>query len=291
MKHRFNKDELPFLTKTLHRGGEPRDYFWLAQKTREGKFYTPQKDRAAMLYREGAFRGDSWAMHGLGQLLTDDDDTFFEGIHWLRRAAKAGNQGAADEIRNRWGEFYGRIFRYDPKGNEPYGNFEMRCALMADHCLNRFGLEPWERVGVAEKDRRVKDCIMNLDRLSGIPATTVEIMQPLMFDTNGQRMEVDGLTHFTHPPKIQINRRFYDNLERVVQVIYHEYGHVLEAYLNDPQYPRRDELLRLFGLNREYTKKWWEHPENGYAIRLFEEDPDTISYGVWWTYLLLVGER
>ena len=287
MKHRFNKDELPFLTNALHQGGSPRDMYWLGRRQGEQKFYTLQSNRELMIYQEAAYRGDDWAMHELGKRLASDDRRFPEGIMWLRKSLSLGNKGAEQEIRSRWSEFYQRIFKYDPKENEPYGNLEVRSALIADHCLTRFGLENWDRLSRGEKDKHVLDLAYNICILLGIRQTKIELVDTLSLP--GMPV-VDGLAYIGQD-RIQFRRGVFDNLERTIQVIFHEFGHIVEGYMCDTRFPGRAALLKLFGLDEAHVHKWWDNPQNGYAIPLKEEDPDTYSYGVWWTYVFLFQSR
>ena len=286
MKHRFNKEELPFLDETF-KGDKARNYFWLARKIEEGKHFTPNQELALYCYEEGAHAGDDWCMHALYERLLHDPKRFPEALSWLYKCIRLGNQGVLDDMYKDWSYIYDRCMNYSLPENEPYANIEIRSAMLTCMLLLCFGRDKWETLDLKTKKERAQDLTNNLCKILMIDNVTLSI-EDYFKDWKGNPY-ADGLA-YTGSHLIKIKTSSFLNYERFVVVLFHELGHhVIYAMMNTPE-AKQSELFALYGLSKDRILKW-KQDEKGYAITLSEEDPDTLSYGVWMTYRLLFSEE
>ena len=282
MKHRFNKEELPFLDETF-KNEKPRNYFWLARKIEEGKHFTPNRELAIFAYEKGANMGDDWCMHALFLRLLHDPRRFPEALSWLYKCIKAGNPTVAHDLYDNWSFIYDRCMNFSLPENEPYANIELRCSLLACMLLLHFGNDNWEDIDLNNKKFRAQDLVDNLCKVLKIDPITLSV-EDYFKDWKGTPY-ADGLT-YAGSHKIAIKTSSFLRYDRFVVVLFHELGHhVIHAMMHSPE-PKRTELLNLYGLTEDHIEKWKQN-EKGYAVTLTEEDPDTLSYGVWMTYRLL----
>ena len=86
--------------------------------------------------------------------------------------------------------------------------------------------------------------------------------------------------------RIAIKTSSFLNYERLVVLLFHELGHHVVWAMRVAKEPEKSKLFELYGLTQDRLQKWNDN-EIGYAISLIEEDPDTLSYGVWMEYRLL----
>ena len=282
MKHRFNKEELPFLDETF-KGKNARNYFWLARKIEEGKHFTPNRELAIMSYEKGANLGDDWCMHALYERFLHDEKRFPEALSWLYKAIKLGNTGIINDMLKDWSYIYETCMTFSLLGNEDYANIELRCALLTAMLLLHFGKDKWEDLDLKTKKYRAQDLTNNVCKVLNIRKITLSI-EDTFKDWKGTPY-ADGLA-YCYEGRIAIKTSSFLNYDRFVVVLFHELGHhVIHAIIHS-QEPKRSELLKLYGLEEDHIQKW-KNNEKGYIGVLTEEDPDTLSYGVWMVYRLL----
>ena len=282
MKHRFNKEELLFLDETF-KNDNPRNYFWLARKIEEGKHFTPNRELAIMAYEKGAYMGDDWCMHALYERLLHDPRRFPEALSWLYKSIKLGNQGIINDMLKDWSYIYETCMNYSLPENEPYANIELRCALLTCMLLLCFGRDKWEEIDLETKKHRTQDLVNNVCKILMIDPISLSI-EDYFKDWKGTPY-ADGLA-YCGANKIAIKTSSFLNFNRFIVVLFHELGHhVIHAMIHSSE-TKRTELLKIYGLDEDHIQKWIQN-EKGYAITLTEEDPDTLSYGVWMTYRLL----
>ena len=114
-----------------------------------------------------------------------------------------------------------------------------------------------------------------------IPQIKVEFTPNLTF--NG--MIVDGLAHWDC--RISIRAELLNDYERLIEVLFHEFGHqvVFEITRNNEN---SNMLREIYGITDGRIASW-NNQEMGYEVPTTEEDPDTLSYGVytmWATFFL-----
>ncbi len=287
MKNRFNKDELIFLEKFSSKFASARDYYWLARKQKEEKYYSYHTNRVSFALQQSAYSGDEWGMYELGLLLLNEKDRLPEALSWIYQSAIKGNEAAKKLIYDKWAEIYSKVMTYSIKDNSEYANLEVKSALLTAMLLIHLGLDDWNSLKEEDKIYRVSDLVNNLTRIYDIPNIKVEFKKEVTYN-NGQS-RAQGLA-YPNIYLIQIDSSVLLNYERLIQVIFHEVGHEIVFTMRNISYPKQNELLARFGLTRDRLKQW-QNDEIGYAITLNEEDPDTLSYGVWWTYYLYFPKR
>lgn len=287
MKNRFNKDELIFLEKFSSKFASARDYYWLARKQKEEKYYSYHTNRISFALQQSAYSGDEWGMYELGSLLLNEKDRLPEALSWIYQSAIKGNEAAKKLIYDKWAEIYSKVMTYSIKDNSEYANLEVKSAMLTAMLLIHLGLDDWNSLKEEDKIYRVSDLVNNLTRIYDIPNIKVEFKKEVTYN-NGQS-RAQGLA-YPNIYLIQIDSSVLLNYERLIQVIFHEVGHEIVFTMRNNSYPKQNELLARFGLTRDRLKQW-QNDEIGYAITLNEEDPDTISYGVWWTYYLYFPKR
>ena len=287
MKNRFNKDELIFLEKFSSKFASARDYYWLGRKQEEQKYYSYHTNRISFALQQSAYSGDEWGMNELGLLLLNEKDRLPEALSWIYQSAIKGNEAAKKLIYDKWSEVYSKVMTYSIKDNSEYANLEVKSAMLTAMLLIHLGLDDWNSLKEEDKIYRVSDLVNNLTKIYGIPDIKVEFLPELLYN-NGQN-KAQGLA-YPGAYLVQIESGLLYQYERLIQVIFHEVGHHIVYTMMNNLYPRQNELFNRFGLTKERIEKW-QNNEIGYAITLNEEDPDTISYGVWWTYYLYFPKK
>lgn len=280
MKHRFNKKEIPFLSDTLLKPSRGRDYYWLARKMKESEYYTFQQNRYLHALTLGASKGDNWSMHELGKALIQDDERLPEGLSYYYQAIISGNTGAKDDLFKQWDYVYRKIMSYKTSA-EPYADIEVKCAMLTSMLLIHFGASDWNILPYNDKIFRIQDLTNNVCDILRIKRIKMDFKDVL---GNPPNKTYQGLAYLGEY-RIEIVNYVLDNYERLIQVIFHEIGHHVVWAMRSNTGLEQEMLLDLYGLTKDRVVEWMQDAK-GYEITLMEEDPDTLSYGVWWTYLL-----
>ena len=283
MKHRFNKKELPFLNKLFSSAATDYDYAMLSYKYMTGEYFTPNKAVAIQALEEAAHKGSPWAMNQLFMWLIDDKSRFVEALSWGYKAAKHYDQGALQYINDNWSKIYYGIMNYENKENEPYATIEVKCAMLTALLLIHLGADDWNHINIDMKKDLIQDLTSNVCKVLHIRDIKVEISNDN--DIYPAPNLPDGVAYYNED-KIWLNQRLMNEYNRLIQVIFHELGHHVVFTLSRAPLNGRDELFSLYGLTPDRIPKW-QNQEKGYEITLTEEDPDTLSYGVWTVYRLL----
>ena len=100
-------------------------------------------------------------------------------------------------------------------------------------------------------------------------------------------MIVDGLAHWDY--RISIRQEILDDFERLIEVLFHELGHMV-AFEIIRNTENSNNLKEIYGITDERIASW-NKQEMGYEVVTSEEDPDTLSYGVytlWATFFLSI---
>ena len=294
MRNRFNKNQIPPLTSALGPNGSARELFWVAHhQLMHHESYSRQQDRVLFAYERAAHAGDDWAMHALAMNILNDPTRFPEALSWFHYAIRAKNENCIKDVEKLWDQIYHGVFTYNTHDSYDYPDLEVRCALMTDLCLLRLGADRWCDLDDHEKESRITKLCHEASILLSIPNIEVDfydsLMDPEDKNPDPSKNNIEGVAYIGSD-KISIKRSIFDRLERVIQIVFHELGHHVIWYAMDENYPDHIRLLHKYGLTKDRIKQWKRH-EIGYEISLTEEDPDTLSYGVWWTYLLYFGDR
>lgn len=279
MKTIFKKSNLPFLEKFDNRSASARDHWLLARNMRTGDGFIDHTCSEFMLLQKGAYESDPWCMCELARVCYEDcGDQFLPmALSWWRKAAIAKDTGALWDLDNR--QILRRINRYS-SGKTEYANIEMRCALLTEWILTRLGRDSWDELSFAEQEHRVRQLIEAV-------SVHLHIQPPGMYTAEHLqvgKISAAGLADYS-AHKIGILRSEFRNYPRLIQILFHELGHfVLFSMWNGTN---ADQMTR-FGITAQRIKSW-HNREMGLEVPTREEDPDSLSYGVYTTWLVYFG--
>ena len=280
MKNVFKKSRLPFIKKTLHEGSG-RDNWSLARTMQDCDGINHQLPAEIALLNKGVQQGDVWSMCELARNYFNYCGDLFlpQSLSLWKRAILQNDDGAKYDISNL--PILEKILSYKSYDGDEYKAIEMKCAMLTEYYLTKFGLCPWENAVLDERKSRLIELINTVCHVLQIPQTKIEIEPNLTFDG----MMVDGLAHWDY--RILIRDAVLDDFERLIEVIFHELGHmvVFEILRNSDL---SEKLKGIYGITNERIQSW-NNKEMGYEVVTSEGDPDTLSYGVytlWATFFL-----
>lgn len=272
MKIVFKKHHLPFLKKVLHSGGG-RDLWTLARTMQDENGLQHQLPAEIMLLQRGAKTNDAWSMCELARTyFYHCDDTFLPlALHFWKKAALQNDNGAKRDIENL--PIHDRILKYTSFDNNEYKEIEIKCALLTEWHLAKFGISPWETIDVQTKKSRLAALVKEACDVLQIPSVELQFVLGLHF----QNMIVDGLAYWEG--KISVREELLSDFERLIEVIFHELGHIITFEIRK-QNQNSSALKKLYGISDARIHSW-EQNQQGWEVATSEEDPDTLSYGVY----------
>lgn len=282
MKIIFKKSDLPFLSKFAQHDTSPRDHWRLATRMRDRDGFVDHLSSRELLLQRGAFAGDPWSMCELARhyYLNGESTALPLALSWWHKAARRRDKGALSDLNLR--DLPARIRNYTG-GKGSYADIEMRCALLAEWHLTRMGQDVWELLPYSQQLQRVEALVDAVVPVLQIPPTAVYVKDPLL-TVSGH--PADGVAHYDPPRRIGLNRGIFANYRRLLQVIFHELGHqVVFTMLYDGD----TQQMARYGIT-EQRRTGWRRDAQGIEVPMTEEDPDSLSYGVYTTWLVLFGE-
>jgi len=301
MKTVFLKRHLPLIDKAVHNPSDVHSTNELYCKIRFEDGLDRQIANEILLLQRGAFAGNGYAMLELARHYYYDDcgpHSLPQAISWWQKAILLNEGGAIWDIENTGGEIYGRILSYSAMPSE-FANIVMKCALLTEWYLTDLGRTDWSTL---TDDERVRRCI-NLTNavvpILHIPDVEVKAISNLDFTWEDGRVTlVDGLAHprvkevngVTLPDRrIDLRREMLCDYERLVAVLFHELGHVVVHSIWQG-FDTDGKLQKIYGITEDRKTSWYEK-RMGYEVETGEEDPDTLSYGVYtnWAVLFASG--
>ncbi len=284
MKTIFKKSHLPFLKATLH-SGEGRDNWTLARIMQEKDGVQHQLPAELALLSRGAAGGDAWSTCELARTYFEHCGDLFlpQALRLWRLAALMNDGGALHDIEN--SQIYNRILGYRSKDGDFYLTVEMQCAMLAEWHLTRLGKYPWQGQSDRERIARCEALVRDACNILLIPQVAIDFIPQLTFGGN----IVDGLAGWDN--RISFRAELLPDLERMIELIFHELGHIVAfEIMRENKNSRR--LMELYGITDERVLSWREGKQ-GYEVPTSEEDPDTLSYGVYtlWATFFLTHEN
>lgn len=282
MKNIFKKSNIPFLKHVLHEG-KGRDNWNLARVMQDKNGLQHQLPAEIELFSRGAYQGDAWSMCETARLYFNHCGDLFlpQALRLWKQAVSQNDNGAIYDVNNM--PIYDRILSYKSYDGNEYNTIELKCALLTELYLTKLGLCPWKNANTDERIKRCENLTYIVCQVLKIPQIKLEFIPNLTF--NG--MIVDGLAHWDY--RITIRKELLNDYERLVQVLYHELGHQV-AFEIKRNNENSDTLKEIYGITDERIASW-DRQEMGYEVTTFEEDPDTLSYGVytmWATFFLFL---
>ena len=276
----FKKAHLPFLKKVLH-GGGGRDAWTLARTMQDADGLQHQLPAELFLLQQGATGGDPWSMCELARTYFHHCGDIFlpQALHFWKQAVRQNDGGAKSDLANL--PIYERILAYRSFDGNGYKTAEMQCAMLTEWHLTKFGAQPWESLDTATRRARCTALIGDACRILHIPPVAASFEPDLHF----QGKLVDGLAGWGGD--ILIREELFADFERLVEVVFHELGHIVTFEIRKA--PDGGKFLKdLYGITDDRVCSWEQH-RMGYEVTTSEEDPDTLSYGVytlWATFFL-----
>lgn len=279
MKIIFRKKDLPLLSRFAAGRNTPREGWTLARRMRLGDGFQDHAASAFLLLSRSAERGDVWAMCELARLLFDEGGEAMlpVALSWWHRAAKVRDPGTLRDLENL--DILKRIKGYRG-GKGAYGDIEMRCALLTEWVLTRMGRDRWENLSFEEQRSRAQKLINEV-------APVLHIRPPELYTRphllcNGK--PAGGLAH-AGTRQIGIPDGTFADYPYLLQVLFHELGHFVVFSMWDG---KNKAQMERYGITPERVRSWHDG-DMGLEVPTGEEDPDTLSYGVYTTWLILFG--
>ena len=263
MKTVFLKSHLTFLKNTLH-NGNGRDLWRLSRMMQESNGVQHQLPVELALLEKGAILGDDWSRCELARTLFHHGGNLFlpKAIRLWKDAASRKDAGALRDIA--FLPIRERILSYSSPDGNRYYETEIKCALLVEWHLTGLGLVNWTELNSIEKVNRAKALILEV-KSEFIPGLTFK-----------ERL-VDGLASWDS--KISIREEVLLDFERTIEVILHELGHIVTYEIRKGG-KRAESLKEQFGITDDRIRAW-ERGDMGLCVTVTEEDPDTLSYGVY----------
>ena len=276
----FKKSNLPYLERVIENPGSGRDQWRLTRMMQDRDALNHQLSSELLLLQRGAHAGDVWSMCELARTYFHHCGDLFlpHAMMWWRKAALQKDQGALWDIGNL--PIRQRILNYQSGENE-YANIEMQCTMLAEWHLTGLGIWDYDMLSQTALARRSAALVADVTPLLELPEIDFAVVPGL----NHQGNVVDGLAY--SDGRVQIRSEMMRDRKRLVQVIFHELGHQVE-YQILLERPNAQRLQSLFRLSPERIASW-STGAMGYEVSTMEEDPDTLSYGVYTNWLLFFG--
>lgn len=251
-----------------------RELWRLVRYMQDENGYCHQSSREMFLLEKGAYLGDVWSMTELARYLYRvGDSSLPQALSWWKKAAVKNDEGCLRDL-SHW-DIEKRIINYYCEGCSVYANIEMQCAMLTEWILTGLGRNRWLELSMDERERRCKKLVSMSCNILGIPKIEIVFINNLIF----QGSPVHGLAYAVSK-KIEIEKKLLDDLERLIQVIFHELGHHVVYSMYDKNSHQARNQRERFGLSEGRIQEW-KTEKKGISISVTEEDPDTLSYGVW----------
>ena len=285
MKNIFKKSDLPLIDKAVHSKDAYRDQVDLYYKIRVEEGFVRHIATEVMLLERAAVMGDGYAVWELAQHYYYDESVrcIPIALSWWKRAILMGNTAACDRYREHREYILSMINSYS-EGMSDYADLELRLAMLAEIYLFELGTVDWKRIADSERLDRVRRLADACVPLLGVKFTGIEAISNLTFaEPGGKPYIVHALAYPDH--HIALCREMMADAERLVAVIFHELGHfVCFRAMGDSAYAEK------WGLTPERIASW-HRGDMGYEVKTSEEDPDTLSYGVYTHWAILFAEK
>lgn len=272
MKTVFKKSHLPYLDKVLHGRGTGREDWWLARlmQDRDGITHRPASELALLIM--GAEKGDSYAHCELARYLFKLDGSLLpNALGYWAKAVRVGDSGAEWDMNNL--PIYEKIMSYTDGEGDEYGDIEMKCVMLTEWILTEMGRVNWQALSDDEIAERCQRLIDTVSPLLKIKAPRLKIVPGLLW--NG--IIADGTADIQGI--LSVRAEIIRDYERLIQVIFHELGHFV-CFIAQGKGRTAEELRRIYGLTDERIASW-SRGDKGLEVSTWEEDPDSLSYGVY----------
>lgn len=278
MKIIFRKTDLPMLEKIAARTASSRDGWLLARRIRLEDGFQNSFSSAFLLLSNAAEQGDPWAMCELARLLYEEGgDAFLPvALSWWRQAAGFGDPGALRDLAQRG--IPDRIASWG-KGLDYCTRVYTQCAMLTEWTLTGLGRDDWNSLTMEEKRSRVQ---MLMGRVSPL----LHIQPPALYTAPvlADYPRAHGLAH-SREKKIGIVENAFEDYPRLIQILFHELGHFVVFSMWDGSSKAQ---MNRWGITQDRVNSW-HRKDMGLSVPTGEEDPDSLSYGVYTQWMLHFG--
>lgn len=285
MKNIFKKSDLSLIDTAVHNRDAAKEHIDLYYKIRVEDGFVRHIATEVLLLEHAAMTGDGFAIWELAQHYYYDQSVrnIPIALSWWKRAILMGNDAARDRYREHREYILSVIHSYS-EGMSEYADLELRLAMLAEIYLFELGTVDWKKLSDSERLDRVRMLARACVPLLDVKFTGIEAISNLTFtDDAGRTYPVHALAHPDH--HISLCREMMCDAERLIAVIFHELGHfVCFRAMGDAAYARK------WGLTPERIASW-HRGDMGYDVKTSEEDPDTLSYGVYTHWAILFADR
>ena len=275
----FKKSNLPFFKSTLN-NGSGRDLWSLTRMMQDEDGLQHQVPAELMLLERGASKNDPWAMCELARTyFSYCGDMFlpFALRYWVK-AALNNDSGAIYDLNNYL--IKERIFSYHSFDGNQYKEIEVKCALITEMYLFRSWEGEWSVLSDYIKETRLETLMNIACQILELPHVGIKLIPNLTFQGN----IVDGLANWDNT--IFIRKELVNDKIRLVELVYHELGHMIAFEIIRGN--NKEKFKQIYGLTEERINSW-QLGTMGYEVPTSEEDPDTLSYGVYTLWATFFG--
>jgi hypothetical protein len=158
--------------------------------------------------------------------------------------------------------------------------------MLSDIYLFDLGLTDWSHLTNGERMERINALTAAVAPLLMIDTPEMKAVPNLTYTEKGEVRRAQGLAH----PEgwIDLDLDMLADYERTIAVIFHELGHfVCFRATTGNENARR--VMEAYGLDEARVNSW-KRGEMGIEVPTSEEDPDTLSYGVYTNWAILFAE-
>lgn len=285
MKNPFNKADLPMIDRAVHSASAHDDQVNLYYKIRVEDGFVRHISTEVILLERAALAGHGFAIWELAQHYYYDDsvNSLPLALRWWKRANLLKNEAAIRIYRDYRHEIISKIQKYS-EGLSEYSDIELRVAMLSEIYLFELGTVDWQ--ALSDRDR--------MDRIN----TLTEVLKPILGVHVTYVSDVPGLT-YTYPDgsvgpayglanqdyHIDICREILWDKEKTLAVLIHELGHyVCHRASYDTEY------AKIYGITKDRVESWGRGDVHN-GLTTSEEDPDTLSYGVYTNWAILFADQ
>ena len=285
MKNPFKKAYLPSIDKAVHYHDALAEQVDLFYKIRTEDGFARHVATEVLMLERAAMLGNTFAVWELAMHYFYDDciKNVPISLHWWKRAILAGVSDAVYVYKNSR-EYMIYLINNYKEGLSDYSDMELRLALLTEIYLFELGSLDWKAISNDERMDRIRALCYTAAQILDVPFHGVDAVPGLPYTfPDGHVGPADGLAHPEY--KISLRLEMIEDAERLIAVIFHELGHlVCFKAMGDKPYAEK------WGLTPERIATWYKDIK-GYEVTTEEEDPDTLSYGVYTNWAILFAKR
>ena len=285
MKNPFDKADLPMIDRAVHTATAHDDQLNLYYKMRLENGYARHVSTEVILLERAALSGHMWAIWELIK------HYYFEeavkslplALHWWKRANLAKHDTALSVYRDYRQEIISKIHDYR-EGLSEYADVELRVAMLAEIYLFELGAIDWSALSDGERMERINTLTEVIKPILGVYVTYVSDVPGLTYTyPDGSVGPAYGLANQDY--HIDICREILWDKEKTLAVLIHELGHyVCHRASYDGEY------AKIYGITKDRVESWGRGDVHN-GITTSEEDPDTLSYGVYTNWAILFADQ